>query len=423
MRRSIALLFILIVVIAGGCSGGEHGAKEKDIYYCPMHPTYTSDRPGDCPICNMKLKKKERGEKIDKAQESLPGSAVVNLSLQRQQMINIKTGKAAMRLMEKEIRTVGRVEYDERKVALVNTKYSGWIEELYADYTGKHVNKGDPLLAIYSPDLVATQEELLTALQGKETAEKGGAGQLAINTNRLYESAKQKLLYWDISEEQIAALEKSRTVSKRMTVAAPIGGHVVEKQALAGKFVMAGENLYQIADLSTIWITADIYEYELPYIKEGMEATVELSYLPGESFKGKVAYIYPYLTPSTRTAKVRFELANDGGKLKPGMFANVKMAVDLGKKLSVPESAVIDSGKQQVLFIAKQNGYFEPRAVKLGAKIDDYYEVLDGVYEGEDIVSSGTFLLDSESKLQYALNAMESANEGKQPPEEHKGHR
>ncbi len=343
-------------------------------------------------------------QKEGKMQELTPGT--LQITPERQQLIGVKIGTVEMRPLEKVIRTVGRVDYDERRVVTVSPKIGGWIEDLYVDFTGRFVRQGEPLLTIYSPELVSTQEEYLIALRAKKDLMKSPFSEVAASGHSLAESARRRLKLWDISDDQIKALEENGQPRKTLTLYAPYSGFVLEKMAYKGMNVMPGMALFKLADLSTVWLYADIYEYELPFIRLGQQASVQLTYLPGEIFTGKAIYIYPSLNPETRTAKVRFEFPNPNGKLKPEMFANVEIKVPLGKRLVVPKEAIIDTGLRQMAILDKGNGYFEPREVKVGAKVDNYYEVTKGLNAGDRVVTSANFLIDSESKFKEAVGAM-----------------
>jgi Cu(I)/Ag(I) efflux system membrane fusion protein len=311
-----------------------------------------------------------------------------------------------MRPLEKVIRTVGKVDYDEKRIVTISPKIGGWIEDLYVDFTGRFVRQGEPLLTLYSPELVSTQEEYLIALRAKKSLTKSPFPEVAGSGESLAESAKRRLKLWDISDDQIKALEESGQVKKTLTLHSPFSGFVLEKAAYKGMNVMPGVALFKLADLSVVWLYADIYEYELPFIRLGQEATIQISYIPGETFKGKAIYIYPSLNPETRTAKVRFEIPNSHERLKPEMYANVEIKVHLGQKLTVPEGAIIDTGLRQLAIVDKGSGYFEPREVKVGSKVGGYYEVIKGLKAGERVVTSANFLIDSESKLKEAVGGM-----------------
>jgi Cu(I)/Ag(I) efflux system membrane fusion protein len=325
-------------------------------------------------------------------------SPIVVLSPDKVQLIGVRTAVAAYRSVDKQVRTVGKVEPDETRLAFVNTKIAGWVKKLFVDYTGKEVVKGQPLLSIYSPDLVTAQEEYLIALRSAQT---GTAGVSEIDASRreLIESAKRRLLLWDITEDQIAELEKTGKPKTEMTIEAPLSGIVLEKMVLDGAYITPGMNLYRIADLSSIWIMADIYEYEVPLVRVGQTVRVTLPYQSGESYRATVNYINPTLDPVSRTVKVRLAVKNPGRMLKPEMFANVEINVSSGARLVIPREAVLDSGTRQIVYVEKKPGVYELRHVILGVRGEDFVEILKGIRKGERVVTSGNFLIDSESQL------------------------
>jgi Cu(I)/Ag(I) efflux system membrane fusion protein len=332
-----------------------------------------------------------------KAQEPMP---TVVLSPDKVQLIGVRTAAAAYHVVDRQIRTVGKVEPDETRLAFVNTKISGWVKKLYIDYTGQNVVKGQPLLSIYSPDLVTAQDEYLLALRAKAAAPaNAGFEDVTASQQSLIDSSKRRLVLWDITAEQIAELEKSGKPKTDITLQAPLDGIVLEKMVLEGTYVQPGMNLYRIADLSSIWIIADIYEYEAPLVKVGQDARVSFAYEPGESFTAVVNYVYPVLDPTTRTIKVRLAAKNPHLKLKPEMFANVEITVTSGKRLAIPTEAVLDSGLRKIVYVEKKPGVYEMRDVKLGVSGERYVEVLSGIQKGEMVVTSGNFLIDSESQL------------------------
>jgi Cu(I)/Ag(I) efflux system membrane fusion protein len=333
-------------------------------------------------------------------------SGAVNVTPERQQLVGIRTAVAEIRPLVKKIRTVGIVTYDETRVAQVFSKVDGWIEKLFVNYTGKLVEKGQPLFTLYSPDLVSTQEEYLLALRAKQTLGSSSIKEISAGSDSLLESAHRRLTLWDISEEQIKELQKSGKTKTTLTFFSPISGFVLKKDAVQGMRVMPDKELYTITDLSTVWVNADIYEYELGAIRIGQKAIINLSYFPARTFIGKVSWISPVLDEKTRTAKVRLEFANRDFVLKPEMYANAEIEIDGGRKLAVPDEAVLDSGLRKVVFLDKGDGRFEPAEVKTGNKFDGYYEVLAGLSPGERILSSANFLLDSESRLKEAMGAM-----------------
>jgi membrane fusion protein, copper/silver efflux system len=336
-------------------------------------------------------------------------SGAVMVSPERQQLIGLKTGAAGYRSIERTIRTVGIIEVDERRLADVNIKVEGWIESLLVNFTGESVKKGQPLLTIYSPDLVSTQEEYLQALRAKERLGKSRFPDIASGGETLVNASRRRLQYWDISDEDIAALERTQRPRKALTLYSPIDGVVIEKMAFRGKKVISGESLFKVADLSNVWVQGEIYEYEVPLVKLGQQATITLASYPGEVFRGKVTYIYPVLEAKTRTVKVRFEFPNTKDwKLKPQMYANVEFRIPFGKRLVVPDEAILDSGTQQLVFIDKGQGIFVPRDVKVGARAEGYTEILAGLADGERVVTSANFLIDSESQLKAAVGGMGS---------------
>jgi len=310
------------------------------------------------------------------------------------------------RVVAKKIRTVGIVAYDETKVASVYSKVDGWIEKLFVDYTGKLVRKGQPLFTLYSPDLVSTQEEYLLALQAKDSLGKSSVKEIRSGSASLLEASRRRLHLWDIADTEIQEIERTGQPKKSLTIFSPLNGFVVKKDAFQGMKVMPDKELYTIADLSTVWVNADIYEFELPHIRVGQAAKISLSYFPERPFTGRVAWIAPVLDEKTRTVKLRLEFPNRDFTLKPEMYANVEIDVDAGKKLTVPDEAVLDSGLRKVVFVDKGEGRFQPAEVKLGGKFDGYYEVFSGVSAGERIIASAGFLLDSESRLKEAMGAM-----------------
>jgi Cu(I)/Ag(I) efflux system membrane fusion protein len=327
----------------------------------------------------------------------------VEVPTDKQQMIGVRTVKAAIQPMRRVIRTVGRIEFDEKKLATANTKIEGWIEKLHVDYVGRTVQKGEPLAEIFSPELVATQQEFLNTLrwanQGKGVTDERTAMLLVKDAQTLLEAAKERLRLWDISDEQIQKIETSGKPIRTLTIYSPAGGYVTQKMAVQGMRVMPGEKLFDIVDLSSVWIVADIYEYELPLIKVGQMARIGLSYFPGKEFSSRVDYIYPSLASDTRTAKVRFTIPNPDGTLKPQMFTTVEIKINLGNRLAVPSEAVIDTGVRRIAYIDKGEGYFEPREVTTGLKVDDLVEVTSGIKAGEKVASSANFLIDSEAQL------------------------
>lgn len=382
----------------------QHSAVSKQIYYCPMHPNYTSDRPGECPICGMSLVLKK--EAVSTKLSAVSEKGEVFISPEKQQLIGVKTDTVKYLDLQKKIQAKGLVEYDERKTFNVTTKIEGYIEKLFVNYTGKFVKKGDALFTIYSPELVSAQQEYLLALKSKNISQNSEFPEIKKSSDELIISARKRLKFWDISDTDIKNLEKTGEVKKTLTIHSPYSGFVIDKMAIEGAKIMPGDILYKIADISSVWVVADVYEQDIPYVKLGQVAKISLLSMPNKIFFGKVSYIYPYLEPETRTIKIRIEIANKNFILKPNMYASVEINIDLGEKLSVLDTAVIDTGERQVVILSKGNGYFKPVEVKLGAKVENYYEVLSGLKEGDEVVTNANFLIDSESNMKEALSGM-----------------
>ena len=421
---------------------------KKQLWHCPMHPQVIKEGTGKCPICGMDLvpipkeaappapaAKKERkikywvspmdpgyvSDKPGKAPcgmdlvpvyEDEPGAAAapgaIAVEPNTLQSMGVRTGKAEVRALSRTIRANGVVNFDEHRLAVVTTKVTGWVDRLYVKVTGEPIRQGQPLISIYSPELVSSQQEYLMALKHLKTMAKGPYPELADSAKRLLEASRRRLEYWDIGEKQIESLEKTGQVEKNMILSSPVRGIVIKRMVTQGQMVQAGMPLLEVADLSKVWFDGDLYEYELPWVKVGQSAEVTLAYLPGETFHGKVQYIYPYLKGTTRTARVRLSFANPRLKLKPEMYGQVLIHAPLPKPVvAVPSEAVLDSGEKQIVFIALGQGRFEPREVKLGVEGDQgWREVISGLKGGEEVVTSAQFLLDSESRIREAVAKM-----------------
>jgi len=437
MKRIILLLLAVlmavgaVVLVTRHRSASSAGAP-KQLYTCGMHPQIIKDQPGNCPICGMALQpiRKQPGEGAPAATSDHGGrkvkyykstmmlgeisqaprkdsmgmdmvpvyegeddSGAISIDPVTTQNMGLRTGLVTKGVLRRNIRSVGVIDFNETALSEVTTKFKGWIEKLYVDSTGRQVHKGEPLFEIYSPDLYTAQNEYALASTR-------GTG--------LKESALTKLKYYDVSAEQIAELEKSGQPKKTLSVSAPRDGVVVEKMVVEGQMVEAGMKLYRVADLSTVWVQSQVYEQDLGFIKLGQEAVVSLSYLPDRKFRGRVTYIYPTVDEKTRTAKVRMEFHNPGFFLKPGMFATVQIESEIeADAILVPDMAVLRSGEKNTVFVALDGGKFEPRTVTIGARsVDNNYQVLSGLKEGERVVTSGQFMLDSESQLREAIQKM-----------------
>ena len=377
---------------------------EKQIlyYYDAMSPEHHYDKPGKSPD-GMDLVPQYADE--DAGMENMP-AGTVRLSQSKQQLIGVQTTVVQREKLFRTIRAVGQLTADETKLAHVHLKVSGWIEQVYVDYVGKLVKKGEPLFTIYSPDLVATEQEYLIARRGKQNLGNSGFPEVAQGADALLRAARERLRLWDISDDQIKKLDETGEVTRTLTFYSPIDGFVLDRKAFPQTNVTPDMELYTMADLSTIWATAEIYEFEVPYVRVGQQAQMQLSYFPGKKYSGRVTYIYPTVDPQTRTIKVRLEFRNSDFELKPQMFSDVMLNIDYGSQVVVPQGAVLDSGERQTVFVALPDGYFEPREIKTGAKVDEKVIVLSGLKPGETIVSSGNFLIDSESRLSSAMSGM-----------------
>lgn len=408
---------------------------EIDYWTCAMHPSVKMKEPGSCPICGMDLtpvmkntgtetqtpsrgaEEKEDSPDMEVMDHSRHGTAVpaappdkegepkstFTVSPERQQLIGVKTEEVTVRPMDKTIRTVGVVVLDETRVEQIQTRITGWIDNLYVNYTFEHVHKGQPLFSIYSPELVSTQEEYLLALRSKEILAGGEFPEISGGSNALLEAAERRLRLWNVSQEQINELSRTGKVRDSLVIYSPVSGHVLEKNAYQNMYVEPGTVLYKVADHSNVWVEVDIYENEIPLVKVGDEARVTLASFPGREFTGKVTFISPHLDMKTRTAKARLEFANPDFKLLPEMYADVNIDIPMGERLAVPVSAVLRTGAQDVVFVDRGEGKMEIRKVGLGPKGDGYYEVLSGLNEGDKVVSRANFLIDSESKIQAAV--------------------
>ncbi len=470
--------FLVAALLAGGGywvmarKQPRHEASARTVkkaateYHCPMHPTYKSDKPGDCPICGMRLvpiesetkdsqagtetgtvsheghktaetgaperkilyyvdpmNPQNRSDKPGKAPDGMdlvpfyaneaateetpivPGYVPVRINQERQQMMGITLDQARFMNLEQSIRTVGRVVSDETRLHHIHTKFEGFIDHLYVDSVGEYVTAGDPLFTVYSPELVATQKELILALRAKEKLASVNSDPMMAGID-LVEAARQRLSYWDIGLDQIAHLERTREPIKALIIRSPVSGFVSAKTAAHGMRVMPSDVLYDIIDLSTVWVLADVYEVNMPLVRVGQPAEISLPYDTGRIWKGRISYLYPTLDEKTRTLKARLEFPNSSGLLKPEMYVDVVLKTGIGRVLAVPESAVLSTGERMLVFVSKGGGLFEPREVNTGVKVRNYYEIRTGLAAGETVVTGANFLLDSESKLKASISGM-----------------
>ncbi len=376
--------------------------KKIKYWAAPMDPKYIRNEPGKSPM-GMDLVPVYAEDGEDKEPASTIRIDPVTI-----QNMGVRLGRVKRKPLSKYIRAFGNITYDERLIYTVNTKFNGWIEKLYVNFIGETVKKGQPLFEIYSPELVTAQEEYLLALQQNRDLKDSSYARIREGAQRLLKASHTRLRYWDLSEKQIKKIENTGNVQKTLTIYSPTRGVVIKKNAFQGHYVKAGQHQYEIADLSKVWVDVDIYEYEFPWVRKGMPAKMELSYIPGKVFNGNVLFVYPFLTAKTRTARLRLEFPNADYQLMPDMYANVTLeSAIVGDSLVIPQEAVIDSGVRKIVFVALGKGKFQPREVKLGVEgNDNEFQVLEGLQENEEIVISAQFMLDSESRLREAIQKM-----------------
>lgn len=329
----------------------------------------------------------------------------VSLTAQEAQRIGVTFAAATEVPLERTVRAVALVTYDETRVRSISTKLEGWVEQLQADYTGRLVREGEPLLSLYAPMAVAAQQELELAHRLAADV-RGGSEEARAGARTMVEAARQRLRYWDVPEELIAALEAGGEVRRTVTLHAPYGGFVLEKNVVLGQKLMAGDPLYRLADLSVVWLEGEVFERDLPLLRVGGRATATFPALPGEARRGRLSYLYPTINPETRTARVRVELANTGLALKPGMYGTLEFVGTTGEGLSVPRSAVLITGTRSLVFRKLPDGRFQPQEVAIGVTTDDRVQILRGLVKGDTVVASATFLVDAESNLGTLMGGM-----------------
>ena len=362
----------------------------------------------DMPMAQMDMKKMPpAGEESMKGMAGMPGmsaapSGAVVIPAVARQLIGVRSASAAYATFAQEIRAVGTVGFDERGLTQVTVKTSGWVREVFVDSIGRPVRKGDPLFTLYSPDLLATQDEHLLAMKTQARLVASPLDDAKANAASLVASTRERLRLWDVTDAQVATLERRGKAEPMLTVYAPSSGIVMKREALPGKYVEPGTTLYEVADLSTVWISADIYESEVASVKLNQPISVSFAAYPGETFRGTVSYIYSSLNAEARTVRVRVDMPNPGLRLKPGMFGTVILVTDAARTLVVPKEAVLDTGLRQLVFMDRGEGAYAPYPVKLGRRNQDSVEVMEGINEGDRIVTSANFLLDAESKLTSA---------------------
>jgi len=455
--RKITLLMTLVALLLGAASCMKKGASSKtsnvDYYTCTMHPSVKSQDPrGKCPICGMGLvpvMKKGGGETKPAASpqmqaarsggekqpgqmqgmEGVPGIPGTKpeaatqgaqtrefvVPVERQQQIGVTYAKVERKPLRHTIRSVGLVVPDKGRNWQFVSRVDGYVQKLDVKSPGEIVEKGAPLLSIYSPDLLTTEREFVELLRMRDQAKTKDARE---TPERLIQSAKRRLQLWNVTEQQIAELEKTRNAQENLTLLSPFRGVVQSVPVEQGKGVGIGNMLVEVADLSVVWVWAEFYENELPMLKVGQKMDITAKSYPGEKFEGTISLINPFLEEAKRTAKVRIDIPNPDFKLRPAMYVNAELGMDMGEGLTIPVSAVMPTGTRNVAFINKGEGKLEPRIVQLGSKYGESYEVQSGLREGEQVVASANFLIDAESKVQQALNEFEPSPSPNESPVE-----
>jgi Cu(I)/Ag(I) efflux system membrane fusion protein/cobalt-zinc-cadmium efflux system membrane fusion protein len=387
----------------------DHDAAE--LWTCPMHPEVIQAEPGQCPICGMDLvPTASEAEEAPPAQMGSGQGATVRIDPTVVQNMNVTTETVARRDISRSIRTVGYLGYDQDHMVTVTTKYPGYVEKVYVNYLGEPVRQGDPLFEVYSPDLVQTQQELLSAMAYARRLV-DAPDDARRRAESLVDAARQRLEYWDISDAQVGALEERGEIVRTLTVTAPSSGLVMKRMhGLEGMRIQPGMDVIHIAGLDTLWLTVEVYENQLPWVGEGTPATVNLTYFPGEVFRGRVRYVEPEVSETTRTLQLTLEVPNPGRRLRVGMYATVVFEpVLVPDAVTVPSQAVLRTGTRNVVVVALGDGRFAPREVVLGREGEGYVQILEGLEAGERIVTSAQFLIDSESNLREAVRKMTAA--------------
>jgi RND family efflux transporter MFP subunit len=451
MKRVLATIAMLILLGAGfgaglwyarrGAASGPAKDERKILYWVdPMHPAYKSDKPGIAPDCGMKLvpvyagggtaspgaKAKilyyqdphepsyhsdtpgmnpATGNDLVPVYEEAPPPGTINISSDKQQLIGVKYVTATVSSGVDTVRAVGRIAADERRITRIHPKVDGWIYKVHVDFTGQFVKAGEPLLTLYSPEMLATEQEFLLALRARDTMKNQPSREAYENSEILIEAARRRLELWDLTDAQIDEIQRTRQPIRTVALVSPASGYVTSRNAFPSQRVGPDTELYAITDLSNVWILADVFETDAPRIHTGQTAVVSLPNENGKSFNAKVTYIQPEVDAATRTLKVRLEAPNPALRLKPEMFVDVSFPIGLAARLTVPADAVINTGLRRTVFVDRGNGNLEPRDVMTGERIGDRIQILSGLEAGERVVASGAFLIDSEAQLKNALPA------------------
>jgi Cu(I)/Ag(I) efflux system membrane fusion protein len=432
-KIAIPLVVIMLVSAAGGgwflwqrqhsgTATEQKTTQGKQLYTCSMHPFIIKDKPGTCPICGMELIKKiegaaDSGPQTSEQKQQAEMLGHVSMSANQRIMANVATVEVKQQALNKEINAVGIVQYDQSRQAKVTAWIAGRIDKLNVNTVGAYVNKDKPVAEVYSPDLLATQQEYLLAVKSREQLKNSPIPSISQNGDGLVASSKQRLMLFGVKESQIAELEKAGKPNIRLPIYTPQSGVVIEKMVQQGQYVNTGDPLFNIADLSTVWVEVEVYENEFPNIHVGQPVEIRSQSFPGRPFTGRISFIYPFLDPKTRTVKARVEMPNPGMKLKPDMFVNAIIKVPLGSTIVVPVTAVMDTGKRQVVWIETSQGMFESRDVQVGQRTDDKIQIMSGLKSGDKVAVSGGYLIDSESQLKGGGAVDHSQHTGGAKPE------
>jgi membrane fusion protein, copper/silver efflux system len=413
-KIAIPLVLIILALAAGGGwylwqqkhpgpGGDQKVAQGKQLYTCSMHPFIIKDKPGTCPICGMELIKKidsvAGAAQTPEQQKQADMLGHVSLSPTQRVMANVATVAAKQSTLNKEINAVGIVQFDQSRQAKVTAWIAGRIDKLNVNTVGAMVSKDRPVAEIYSPDLLATQQEYLLAIKSRDQLKNSQIPSIAQNGEGLVASARQRLTLFGVKEYQIAELEKAGKPNIRLPIYTPLSGTVIEKMVQLGQYVNTGEVLFNIADLSKVWVEIDVFENEVPYVRVGQQVEIRSAVEHASATMGRISFVYPFHDPKTHTVKARVELANPGMRLKPDMFVNAIIRIPLVQGIVVPVTAIIDTGKRQVVWVESSPGMFEPRDVRVGERVDDQAQILSGLKAGDMVAVSGGYLIDSESQL------------------------
>jgi Cu(I)/Ag(I) efflux system membrane fusion protein len=432
-KIAIPLVVLILAALAGGGwyawqhTGHDHAAEGKaaqgkQLYTCSMHPFIIKDKPGTCPICGMELIKKidsvaDGAAQTPEQKKQAEMLGHVSMSANQRIMANVATVEAKQGTLNKEINAVGIVQYDQSRQAKVTAWIAGRIDKLHVNRVGDIVSKDRPVAEVYSPDLVATQQEYLLAVKSREQLKDSPIPSISQNGEGLVASAKQRLMLFGVKQSQIAELERAGKPNIRLPIYTPLSGIVIEKMVQQGQYVNTGEVLFNIADLSRVWVEIDVFENEVPYVRVGQRVEIRSAIEHGAAFNGRISFIYPFHDPKTHTVKARVEMPNPGQRLKPDMFVNAIIRVPLVKGIIIPVTAVIDTGKRQVVWVETSPGMFEPRDVQAGERIEDKVQILAGLKAGDRVAVSGGYLIDSESQLKGGGGQDHSQHGGAAKPE------